>query len=111
MTNRDKKAIEAVKVLREHCGTHSCISCIFYTAKHDDNGCMFNGEDVFPLTWKTEWLEEEVDVVDVNTGSCQRFNSLAAAAAFVGISFDRARYSMKTGKVYLGYVIKRVEGA
>ena len=49
-----------------------------------------------------------VDVVDVNTGSCQRFGSLTAAAAFVGISFDRARYSMKTGKSYRGYVIRRV---
>ena len=49
-----KKVVEAAEVLK------NIADCIFNftNINCEHNGCMFNGGDVFPMTWETHLIEK-----------------------------------------------------
>lgn len=56
----NKKLIEAAEVLKKYCRLQRCTDCIFNftNINCEHNGCMFNGGDVFPMTWETHLIEK-----------------------------------------------------
>ena len=62
MTNRESKAIEAAELLREYCCLQRCTDCVFNFTNMkncEGDGCMFNGVNAFPSTWKTHLIEKD----------------------------------------------------
>ena len=59
MTNRDKKAFEAVEVLKNYCRNNHCEICLF---RMMGKRCMFNAkENVYPGNWNLELAKRRVE--------------------------------------------------